>query len=90
MVFGISAGYKLANEYAMRNICESIRERFGVIAIRECTFTEIFLARVETYKVAYPPHRSVSVVVTAMMGKERSKARVPRRCSLASQRATKA
>lgn len=67
----------------------SIREGFRVIAI-QCAFTEIFLARVETYKVAYPPHRSVLVVVTAMMGKERSKARVPRRCSLASQRATKA
>lgn len=37
-------------------------------------FAGIFLARVETYKVAHPPRRSVFVVVTAVMGKERSKA----------------
>lgn len=40
----------------------------------QCVFAGIFLARVETYKVVYSPRRSVFVVVTAVMGKERSKA----------------
>lgn len=44
------------------------------IVVIEVQFAGIFLARVETYKVVYPPRRSVFVVVTAVMGKERSKA----------------
>lgn len=40
----------------------------------QCALAGILLVRVEIYKVAHPPRRSVFVVVTAVMGKERSKA----------------
>lgn len=58
----------------MRNICESIRKKYNRGDWSKVCICRNILARVETYKVAYPPRRSVFVVVTAVMGKERSKA----------------
>lgn len=49
-------------------------EKDRIVIEAQCAFAGMFLARVETYKVAYPPRRSVFVVVTTVMGKERSKA----------------